>query len=162
MKSFNQYSPSGWTENGLSLHPEPVQPCFDQERPPLYGYLTKMAVSLIAIAACGIGNATLAGTNISGLRSQGMDIKEPGSVIIASGPSIQRVSDSVIASPTAVDAFEAQAQSLFQQLSGGAFMVPAETLRLAEVAAGRSADTTKVGKPDWVEKVALEIGKLTD
>src|ERR1017187_4119072 len=125
MKGFEQYDLQGWLENGLSFHPEVSKPAPDRVRR-VRGYITRLAVPLIAMAAFGTAGATVATYDASSV-AQGQ------LVIAAQSPSIiLKTSVALFPSALAIADFEAHAQALLAEVCAGDFTnVPTETLVLA-------------------------------
>ncbi len=161
MKGFERYDVQGWLENGLSFHPEIPTPVQTQRRH-IHGYIARMMVPLIAMTTFGASVARAEGAWPALQASNAFAQRQ--FVIAARSPPIVWDTDSgLVPHALAVDAFEAYADSLIAEVRAGTLTnVPSHTLMLATKAVGRYADTDPAGRPDWVDKVASEVAKLTD
>ena len=160
MNGFERYSLHRWTENGLSVHP-PTQPPSEQKRATSRGFLTQIAVPLIALATFGLAEPTPAESVLGSSTFGQTSDTRPRLLVTAQSPmAVLRVSSPPL-SP--VDAFEAHAAKLLAEIRGGSLTnVPETTLRFASAMVERHAATDKTAKPDWIDKVASEVAKLTD
>jgi hypothetical protein len=62
-----------------------------------------------------------------------------------------------------IDLFEEQVDALLEDVRGGALTnVSSETMKLAEQAVGRQAETSRSEKPEWVDKVSKAVAQLDD
>lgn len=164
MKGFERYDLARWIENGLSVHPPEATGTPEGLRRTTGRFLAHVTVPLMALGIAGIGGSVGAVSKFS--LSLGNTAQQfPAQLLAATHSGIVPVGvgnpQGLV--PSAVDAFEAHTAALLTEvLAGTVRNVSAHTLRLATAMVERHATTDPSGQPDWVEKVASEVAKLTD
>ena len=163
MKDFEQYDLGGWIENGLSVHPEPLKPAPERIRH-ARGFLTRLAIPFMALGTVGVSHTWAAQSVVGPATFQ--TITPQGQLLVTAQSSAVtlRVSDGHASTFSAVDEFQKQAAALLAEVRAGALTnVSPDTLKLATELTNRHAATTDPSdRPDWVDKVATEVAKLTD
>jgi len=163
MKGFERYDLARWIENGLSVHPPEATGIPEVLRRTTGRFLTQITVPLMALGIAGIGGAA-SGQSTLNLYA-GQTAQFPAQLLTAahSGTVFLGIGNAQGAAPSAVDTFEAHATALLTEiLAGTAPNVSAHTLQLASAMVERHATTDPSGQPEWVDRVASEVAKLTD
>ena len=164
MKGFDRYDLARWIENGLSVHPPEATGTPEGLRRTTGRFFAQVTVPLMALGIAGIGGSTGALSMVS--LSLGQTAQQfPAQLLTAahSGNFPVGVGNPQGLVPSAVDAFEARTAALLTEvLAGTVRNVSAHTLQLAAAMIERHATTDPAGRPDWVDKVASEVAKLTD
>jgi hypothetical protein len=132
------------------------------QRRHIHGYIARMVVPVIAMTAFGASVARAEGAwatlHASNAFAQGQFV-----VAARSPPIVWDTNSDLMPRALAVDDFEVHAGDLLAEVRSGILAnVPLQTLTLATEAASRYADIDPAGRPDWVDKVASEVAKLTD